>query len=60
MKAKAVEKPPFLPTEQAAQILGMTPRNVRILCAKGAILGAFKLGRNWAVPNPPVVLGKKT
>jgi hypothetical protein len=47
---------PFLSTTEAAFLLGMTPRNVRILCVKGAIRGAFKFGRNWAVPNPPEIL----
>jgi excisionase family DNA binding protein len=53
MKAKSI---PYLSTEQAARLLGMTPRYVRMLCVAGKIAGAFKLGRNWAVPNPPTVM----
>jgi hypothetical protein len=56
MKAKAiVEANLLITTGQAAELLGMTERNVRILCAAGKIPGAVKLGHIWAVPNPPKV-----
>jgi helix-turn-helix protein len=59
MKAKTVVKEnPIITTTQAAELLGMTPRNVQILCASGKIRGAVKFGRDWAIPNPPIIEDK--
>lgn len=45
-----------LTAEQAAEILGVTPRRVRTLCRAGRIVGARKIGRDWIIPNPPSVV----
>lgn len=49
-------KPPFISTTAASLLLGMTQRNVRMLCVAGKIPGAVKFGRNWSIPNPPRIL----
>jgi hypothetical protein len=59
MKVKIIEESPLITTQQAAKLLGMTPRNVQLLCAAGKIHGAIKLGRDWAIPNPPRIISGK-
>jgi hypothetical protein len=55
MKAKTEEENPIITATQAAKILGMTLRNVQLLCKTGKIRGATKHGRDWAIPNPPIL-----
>lgn len=37
--------------KEIAEQWDITPRRVQILCNKGNILGAVKIGRDWAVPK---------
>lgn len=46
-------------TARAAEQLGMTRRNVIHLCQAGKIAGAVKFQRDWVVPDPPRLLGKR-
>lgn len=34
-----------------AEQWGISPRTVRNMCAKGKILGAEKIGRDWIIPG---------
>jgi hypothetical protein len=53
-------KEAYITAQQAAKLLGMTPRNVQILCKAGKIRGAKKFGeRVWSIPNPPIRLEEK-
>lgn len=38
-------------TKQAAEKWGISDRRVRKLCIDGAINGAFKIGKNWFIPE---------
>lgn len=40
---------------EAALLLNITGRRVRTLCAAGRIKGAKKQGRDWLLPNKPIV-----
>ena len=40
----------FLTTKQAAQLWGISPRRVAILCAQGRIPGTVKAGKTWLLP----------
>lgn len=42
--------------KQAATRLGLGVRRVRVLCEQGRIDGARKVGRDWVIPDPPVIL----
>jgi excisionase family DNA binding protein len=46
----------FISVAAAALALGLSRRHLRRLCAQGRIAGAKKLGRDWLIPNPPVVI----
>ena len=35
---------------ETAKLWGISSRRLRKLCEEGRILGAGKLGRNWAIP----------
>lgn len=37
----------FLTTKQAAELWGISPRRVAILCAQGRISGTVKAGKAW-------------
>ena len=37
--------------KETAELWGITPRRVQVLCAEGRIEGAAKLGREWAIPT---------
>ena len=36
--------------KETAELWGITPRRLQVLCATGRIEGAAKLGREWAIP----------
>ena len=38
-------------TKQAAEKWGISDRRVRKHCIDGAINGAFKIGKNWFIPE---------
>lgn len=40
----------------AAQKLKVSDRRVRVLCNEGRIPGAVKIGRDWLLPDKPVVI----
>ncbi|MEA4942605.1 hypothetical protein SDC9_92708 [bioreactor metagenome] len=40
----------FLTTKQAAELWGISPRRVAILCAQGRISGTVKAGKTWLLP----------
>lgn len=40
----------FLTTKQAAELWGISPRRVAILCAQGRIPGVVKVGKTWFLP----------
>lgn len=42
-------------SRQAADTLGLTDARVRQLCIAGKIPGAFKLGRDWMIPEASVL-----
>lgn len=44
--------PALVSTDQAAQLLGVSPRRVRQWLAKGRIMGAQRVGRAWVIPTP--------
>lgn len=46
----------MISVDEAAQILGVSPRRVRTLCTQERIKGAKKIGRDWVLPNKPVVI----
>ena len=40
----------FLTTKQAAELWGISPRRVALLCAQGRIPGTVKAGKTWLLP----------
>ncbi|KSV60482.1 hypothetical protein [Acetivibrio ethanolgignens] len=40
----------YLTINEVAENWSITPRRVRAMCLNGQIIGAAKLGREWAVP----------
>ena len=36
--------------KETAELWGITPRRLQVLCADGRIEGAAKLGSEWAIP----------
>ena len=53
----------FLTTKQAAELWGISPRRVALLCAQGRIPGTVKAGKTWLLPpdakKPPDPRGPK-
>ena len=41
----------LMTTRDASEIWGITPRRVQILCDKGKVQGAFRMGRTWIIPK---------
>ena len=41
----------LMTTRNASEIWGITPRRVQILCDKGKVQGAFRMGRTWIIPK---------
>jgi len=42
----------YIPTCEAALLLGVTASYVRRLCRDGRIAGARRIGRDWCIPLP--------
>ena len=42
----------MITVKQAAKILRLKPVTVRLLCLRGQIEGAVKIGRDWVIPRP--------
>jgi hypothetical protein len=38
-------------TQDVATDIGCTPAHVRWLCAQGRLLGAYRRGRDWWIPD---------
>ena len=41
----------YMTIKQAAEEWNITSRRVQVLCSEGRIDGAFKFGRDWAIPK---------
>ena len=41
----------YLTIKEVAEKWELTPRRIQKMCADGAIPGAIKFGRDWAVPK---------
>lgn len=41
----------WITASQAAKKWGISQRRVQILCSEGRIVGVFKLGEAWAIPD---------
>lgn len=41
----------FLSITQMAEKWGISQRRIRTLCVEGRILGAFKMGAYWSIPE---------
>lgn len=41
----------LMTTSDAAECWGITPRRVQILCDKGKVTGAFRMGKTWIIPK---------
>ena len=44
-------KSELMTAKEASEIWGITPRRVQILCDKGKVQGAFRMGRTWIIPK---------
>ena len=41
----------LMKTSDAAKLWGISPRRVQILCDKGKVNGAFRMGKTWIIPK---------
>lgn len=41
----------YMTIREAAEVWGVTPRRIQVLCSDGRIEGAMKFGRDWAIPK---------
>ena len=41
----------LMTASEAAGLWGITPRRVQVLCDKGKVRGAVKMGRTWIIPR---------
>ena len=41
----------IMTASEAANLWGITPRRVQILCDKGKVQGAVRMGRTWIIPR---------
>ena len=41
----------LMTTAEAAELWNISTRRVQILCDKGKVKGAFKMGRTWIIPK---------
>ena len=44
-------KSELMTTSEAAELWGITSRRVQVLCEKGHVKGAVKMGRTWIIPR---------
>lgn len=42
---------PYISSEEAAEIIGVSAAWVRQMCADGRIPGVFRIGREWVIPR---------
>ena len=49
----------MITANQAAKILELKPSTVRLLCMRGQIEGAEKIGRDWIIPWPPKYIRRR-
>ena len=45
----------MISVKEAATILGISERRVRVLCAERRIKGVKKIGTTWVLPGNPVI-----
>lgn len=41
----------LMTTNEAAEQWGITTRRVQVLCEKGKVIGAVRMGRTWIIPR---------
>jgi len=41
----------LMTTAEAAELWGISTRRVQILCDKGKVMGAVRMGRTWIIPR---------
>jgi hypothetical protein len=41
----------LMTTNEAAELWGITTRRVQVLCDKGQVEGAVRMGRTWIIPR---------
>lgn len=41
----------LMTTMEAAELWGITARRVQVLCDKGKVKGAVRMGRTWIIPR---------
>jgi excisionase family DNA binding protein len=41
----------LMTAKDAAELWGITPRRVQILCDSGKVSGAVRMGRTWIIPK---------
>ncbi len=41
----------YLSTREASEKWGITPRRIQVLCTKGRIPGAIRIGTIWGIPS---------
>ena len=44
-------KSELMTTNEAAELWGITTRRVQVLCDKGQVEGAVRMGRTWIIPR---------
>ena len=49
----------MITAKQAAKILRLKPVTVRLLCIRGQIDGAVKIGRDWMIPDRPSYINRR-
>lgn len=53
-------KQKLISATEAAQLLGLDRSRVKVLCGDKRIKGAEKVGNQWTIPYPPIVLPPKS
>jgi len=41
----------LMTTAEASELWGITMRRVQVLCDKGKVAGAIRMGRTWIIPK---------
>ena len=49
----------MITVREAAKILRLKPVTVRLLCVRGQIEGAVKVGRDWVIPDRPTYIERR-
>lgn len=53
--SKFMELKKMISVKEAATLLKISERRVRVLCAENRIKGAKKIGPTWVLPGKPVI-----